>query len=81
MSDKVISDLKQKVMGILGKEVINVDPSNDGGPGDTFEKLLGVKLNNLPLPDFGGVVELKTGKLASGMTKKQSYLTLFHHDS
>ena len=79
MSDKVIADLKQKVIGILGKEFINVDPSNDGGPGDTFEKLLGVKLNNLRLPDFGGVVELKTGKLSSGMTK-QSYLTLFHRN-
>ena len=79
MGKEVISELLSKIEPILGKIVDNVDPSNDGGPGDTMEFLLGVKINNLKLPDYGGTVEIKTGKLSSG-SNKQSYLTLFHRN-
>ena len=79
MSDQIISELKIKVKSVIGKFVDNVNPSNDGGPGDTMERCLGIKVNNLKLPDYGGVVEVKTGKLDRGSDKK-SYLTLFHRN-
>lgn len=54
MSGQIISELKIKLKSIMRKFVDNVDPSNDGGPGDTMEHLLGIKLNNLKLPDYAG---------------------------
>ena len=79
--DDMVEILKTKLPRIVGREVDNVNPGNDGGPGDTFEALLGVKINNLKVPDFGGVIELKTGKVQQ-LTKSasSSYLTLFHRN-
>ncbi|WP_411909771.1 MvaI/BcnI family restriction endonuclease, partial [Hafnia paralvei] len=37
-------------------------PGNDGNQGNTLEDLLGVAENNIPLPDLGGIFELKTQK-------------------
>jgi len=46
---------------------------NDGNQGNTLEDLLGVPENNIPLPDLGGIFELKTQKKES-----QSLITLLH---
>lgn len=50
----------------------NRRPGNAGGVGNTLEDLLGVKENNLQLPDFGAW-EIKTHRARSS-----SLLTLFH---
>ena len=53
--------------------------SQRGGPtgiGYTFETLLGIKENNLPIPDIGGRVEIKTIRKDS-----QSLITLFTFNS
>ncbi|MCS6876612.1 MAG: MvaI/BcnI family restriction endonuclease, partial [Aquificaceae bacterium] len=42
------------------------------GIGYTFEKLLGVSENNIPIPDLGGRLEIKTTRLNS-----KSMITLF----
>lgn len=47
---------------------------NDGNQGNTLESLLGVKENNLKLPDLGEI-ELKTRKVETG-----SFVTLFHKE-
>lgn len=47
---------------------------NDGNQGNTLEGLLGVKENNLSLPDLGEI-ELKTQKVETS-----SFLTLFHKE-
>ncbi len=48
---------------------------NDGNQGNTLEDLLGVEENNIPLPDLGGVYELKTQKRES-----KALVTLLHSD-
>ncbi|MCE9911126.1 MvaI/BcnI family restriction endonuclease [Hafnia paralvei] len=50
-------------------------PGNDGNQGNTLEDLLGVAENNIPLPDLGGIFELKTQKKESS-----ALVTLLHSE-
>lgn len=52
--------------------VPNARPKNDGGVGNTLEDLLGVKENNLRIPDYGEY-ELKARR-----SDTTSLVTLFH---
>ncbi len=52
--------------------VPNARPGNDGGVGNTLEDLLGVKENNLRIPDYGKY-ELKARR-----RETSSLVTLFH---
>ncbi|GAC1353968.1 MAG: hypothetical protein NVS4B11_22260 [Ktedonobacteraceae bacterium] len=57
-----------------GGWVPNARPKNDGGVGNTLEDLLGVKENNLRIPDYG-MYELKARRGDSS-----SLVTLFHNE-
>ncbi len=70
-----INDLKSKMAVIKHTWHQGTRPGNDGEPGNTLEDLLGVAENNLKLPDFGGLVELKTHGFEGG-----SLLTLIHRE-
>lgn len=52
--------------------VPNARPGNDGGVGNTLEDLLGIKENNLRIPDYGKY-ELKAQR-----RETSSLVTLFH---
>ncbi|SHK33188.1 MvaI/BcnI family restriction endonuclease [Rhodothermus profundi] len=52
--------------------ILNTRPGNDGGIGNTLEDLLGIKENNLPIPN-AAEWELKTQRLNT-----TSLVTLFH---
>jgi len=54
--------------------LLGTHQGNDGNQGNTLEGLLGVKENNLKLPDLGDI-ELKTQKAETG-----SFVTLFHKE-
>lgn len=54
--------------------VPNARPKNDGGVGNTLEDLLGVKENNLRIPDYG-IYELKARRKDTS-----SLVTLFHNE-
>lgn len=54
--------------------VPNARPKNDGGVGNTLEDLLGVKENNLRIPDYG-IYELKARRRDTS-----SLVTLFHNE-
>ncbi len=68
-----LANLKEKLQAIqaLGW-VPNARPRNDGGVGNTLEDLLGVKENNLRIPDYGEY-ELKAQR-----RETNSLITLFH---
>ena len=60
-SDELIAKLKL----VMNKWQDGTRHGNDGNQGNTLEDLLGVEENNIPLPDLGGVFELKTQKKES----------------
>ncbi|MGO1623446.1 MAG: MvaI/BcnI family restriction endonuclease [Leucobacter sp.] len=59
---------------VLDRWVPNTRPGNHGAAGNALEDLLGVKENNLKIPDWG-IFELKTHRLESG-----TLLTLLHSE-
>lgn len=67
-----INELKNLLKQIEQKGYVESLRSGSTGIGYTFEKLLCVKENNLPIPDIGGRVEIKTIRKDS-----QSLITLF----
>ena len=70
-SDELIAKLKL----VMNKWQDGTRHGNDGNQGNTLEDLLGVKENNISLPDLGGVFELKTQKKESS-----ALVTLLHSD-
>lgn len=68
-SDELIAKLKL----VMNKWQDGTRHGNDGNQGNTLEDLLGVKENNISLPDLGGVFELKTQKKESS-----ALVTLLH---
>lgn len=64
--------LQNKLIEIKDKGFVHSLRRGSTGVGYTFEKLLGVAENNLPIPDIGGRVEIKTIRKDS-----ESLVTLF----
>jgi len=64
--------LKAKLQEIKNKGFVPTLRKGSTGIGYTFESLLGIQENNLPIPDVGGRVEIKTIRKDS-----QSLITLF----
>lgn len=67
--EEIVKEFKEKISVVKNKGwVLSVSPNklNDKDIGDTLEHELGIKLNNLPLPDFKGVIEVKGKTLGSG---------------
>jgi hypothetical protein len=65
----IVEEFKEKISAIKNKSwVLSVSPDklNDKDIGDTLERELEVKLNNLPLPDYKGEIEVKGKTLGSG---------------
>ncbi len=71
MIDKNIDELKNEFIKIRRKGWIRSTESGTGSVGDTFENMLGLKKNNLAIPDFKGI-EIKTNRVS-----KNCYITLF----
>lgn len=67
-----LRDIKNKLREIKEKGFIKSRRRGPTGIGYTFETLFGVRENNIPIPDIGGVVEIKTIRKNS-----QSLITLF----
>jgi len=67
-----IKELQNKLKEIKDKGFIPSLRKGSTGIGYTFESLLGIKENNIPIPDIGGRVEIKTIRKDS-----QSLVTLF----
>ena len=68
-------ELIQSLKSVMNVWHTGTRPGNDGNQGNTLEDLLGVEENNIPLPDLGGVFELKTQKKESS-----ALVTLLHSD-
>lgn len=68
--DKAVEILKSK----KDQWIVGTHQGNHGNQGNTAEFLLGIKENNLKVPDLG-TIELKTQKNETG-----SYITLFHKE-
>ena len=68
---KEIIEFKKKFLEIKSMGFVSSRRYHDTGIGKTFEDLMGVDENNLPIPDFGGI-EIKTQRAFSS-----SYITLF----
>lgn len=67
-----LAELKKKLQSIKALGFVKTHRNGDTGIGKTLEDLLGIKENNIPLPDIGEIAELKAyRKNASSM------LTLF----
>ncbi|MGG4467386.1 MvaI/BcnI family restriction endonuclease [Paenibacillus alvei] len=67
--EEIVKEFKDKISAVKRKGwVLSVSPNklNDKDIGDTLERELGVNLNNLPLPDFKGEIEVKGKTLGSG---------------
>ena len=64
--------LKKKLHEIKKMGFVKTHRKGDTGIGKTLEDLLGIKENNIPLPDIGGVAELKSYR-----KNAQSMMTLF----
>ncbi|MGC8743136.1 MAG: MvaI/BcnI family restriction endonuclease [Verrucomicrobiia bacterium] len=64
--------LQNKLIEIKNKGFVSSLRTGSTGVGYTFEQLLGVEENNLPLPDIGGRVEIKTVRKDA-----ESLVTLF----
>ncbi|HEX8890321.1 MAG TPA: MvaI/BcnI family restriction endonuclease [Pyrinomonadaceae bacterium] len=75
MAVRTVEELVLKMQKIVDVWQQGTRHGNQGEAGHTLEDLLGVKENNLRLPDFGDV-EIKTQK-AEG---KDNLLTLFHKE-
>jgi len=67
-----LKELESKLREIKNKGFVSSLRSGSTGIGYTFESLLGISENNLPIPDIGGRIELKTIRKES-----QSLVTLF----
>ena len=67
-----LNELKKKLQEIKKRGYIESLRSGSTGIGYTLEKLLDLNENNLPIPDLGGRVEIKTIRKDS-----QSLITLF----
>lgn len=70
-----IQELTHLLQGVMNRWHYGTRPGNDGNHGNTLEDLLGVEENNIPLPDLGGIFELKTQKRDS-----KALITLFHSE-
>ncbi|EWS66856.1 hypothetical protein JS84_08150 [Vibrio vulnificus] len=70
-----VDELINKLNGVMHKWHRGTRQGNDGNQGNTLEDLLDVPENNIPLPDLGGVFELKTQKKESN-----ALITLLHSD-
>lgn len=68
-------ELIYKLKNVMNKWHNGTRQGNDGNQGNTLEELLGVEENNIPLPDLGGVFELKTQKKESN-----ALITLLHSE-
>jgi len=66
------SDLTTKLKEIAILGFVPTVRNGDTGIGHTFEKYFGITENNIPIPDIGGRVEIKTCRKASS-----SMITLF----
>ncbi len=67
-----LQELKNRLQAIKEQGFIEAQRRSSTGIGYTFETLFGVKENNLPIPDIGGRVEIKTMRRDS-----QSLISLF----
>jgi hypothetical protein len=67
-----LSELKIKLKGIKALGFVKTHRKGDTGIGKTLEDLLGIKENNIPLPDIGEIAELKAYRKSA-----LSMLTLF----
>jgi hypothetical protein len=68
------AELEEKLVPLMHKWHCGARQGNDGNAGNTLEDLLGIKENNLSLPDFGDI-EIKTQEYETG-----SLLTMFHSE-
>ena len=67
-----LKEVQNKLREIKNKGFVKSLRRGSTGIGYTFERLFGVKENNIPIPDIGGRVEIKTVRKDS-----QSLITLF----
>jgi hypothetical protein len=67
-----LKEVQSKLQEIRNRGYVRSLRSGPTGIGYTFERLFGVKENNIPIPDVGGRVEIKTIRKDS-----QSLITLF----
>ena len=67
-----LKEVQNKLQEIKNKGFVESLRRGSTGIGYTFETLFGVKENNIPIPDIGGRVEIKTIRKDS-----QSLITLF----
>jgi len=67
-----LKELKEKLFQIKKQGFIPTHRKGDTGIGKTLEDLLGIKENNIPLPDIDGIAELKAYRKDA-----TSMLTLF----
>jgi len=67
-----LKEIKKRLNDIKNMGYIPSKRKGSTGIGYTFETLFGIKENNIPIPDIGGRVEIKTIRKAS-----QSLITLF----
>jgi hypothetical protein len=67
-----LPELKRKLRAIQALGFIKTHRTGDTGIGKTLEDLLGIKENNIPLPDIGEIAELKAYRKSA-----TSMLTLF----
>ena len=67
-----LPELKRKLKSIKALGFVKTHRKGDTGIGKTLEDLLGIKENNIPLPDIGEVAELKAYRRSAS-----SMLTLF----
>lgn len=67
-----LKEVQNKLREIKNKGFVKSLRRGSTGIGYTFERLFGVKENNIPIPDIGGRVEIKTIRKDS-----QSLITLF----
>ena len=67
-----LAELKKKLKIIKASGFVKTHRIGDTGVGKTLEDLLNIKENNIPLPDIGGVAELKAYR-----KNATSMLTLF----
>lgn len=70
-----VDELIEKLQSVMHQWHRGTRQGNDGNQGNTLEDLLGVPENNIPLPDLGGIFELKTQKKESN-----ALITLLHSD-
>ncbi len=67
-----LKELKEKLQKIKKMGFVKTHRVNDTGIGKTLEDLLGIKENNIPLPDIGEIAELKSYR-----KEAKSMMTLF----